>query len=579
MENKIVIYQVLPRLFSNTCPDCVPFGTIEQNGCGKLNHFTPKVLSEIKSLGITHIWYTGVIEHATQTDYSAWGIRPNNPYIVKGKAGSPYAISDYYDIAPDLAEDIPNRMKEFEALVERTHEAGLKVIMDFVPNHVAREYHSDSMPEGVEQLGAKDDKEKQFSPQNNFYYIPRQRFSPRFFIGQNTDNEYYEFPAKATGNDRFDAYPENHDWYETVKLNYGVDYLGWCQHHFDPIPDTWMKMRDILLFWSSKGIDGFRCDMVHMVPVDFWHWAIAQVKKQYPHIKFIAEIYEPSLYRPYIEWGGFDYLYDKVGLYDKLRAIQCCDVSAAQLSYCWQSLDGLSDNMLNFLENHDEQRFASMQYAGEASRVLPSLVVSSTISRAPMMIYFGQELGEKAADAEGFSGRDGRTTIFDYWSVPSVRTWYNNGKCTTTQLTPEQRALRKLYKQVLTLCNKEKAISRGDFFDLMYVNCDNPHFDPHHQYTYLRYTQNEILLIAVNFGSVAADISINIPQHALDMMNVGAGAYNATELLSGKSEEKYLHPGVPFTTPVNGYGAVMWKIKISQKTLRSERKKCAKQCE
>ena len=573
MENKIVIYQVLPRLFSNSCTDCVPFGTIEQNGCGKLNHFTPKVLSEIKSLGITHIWYTGVIEHATQTDYSAWGIRPNNPYIVKGKAGSPYAISDYYDIAPDLAEDIPNRMQEFEALVERTHQAGMKVIMDFVPNHVAREYHSDSMPEGVEQLGAHDDKEKQFSPDNNFYYIPRQRFSPRFFIGQSTDNEYYEFPARATGNDRFDAYPENHDWYETVKLNYGVDYLGWCTHHFDPIPDTWLKMRDILLFWSSKGIDGFRCDMVHMVPVDFWHWAIAQVKKQYPYIQFIAEIYEPSLYRPYIEWGGFDYLYDKVGLYDKLRAIQCCDVSAAQLSYCWQSLDGLSDHMLNFLENHDEQRFASMQYAGEASRVLPSLVVSATMSRAPMMIYFGQELGERAADAEGFSGRDGRTTIFDYWSVPSVRAWYNEGKCNTTKLSPEQRNLRKLYKQVLTLCNKEKTIAKGEFYDLMYVNFDNQHFDPHHQYAYLRYTHNEILLVVVNFGNMAADVAVNIPQHALDMMNVDAGMYDAVELLSGEKGEKYLHHALPFTTKVEGYGAAIWKIKNLQKTSRSKQKK------
>lgn len=573
MDYKIVIYQVLPRLFSNTRTDCVPFGTIEQNGCGKLNHFTPKVLNEIKSLGVTHIWYTGVIEHATQTDYSAYGIRPNNPYIVKGKAGSPYAISDYYDIAPDLAEDVPNRMQEFEALVERTHSAGLKVIMDFVPNHVAREYHSDSMPQGVEQLGANDDNEKHFSPTNNFYYNPRQRFSPRFFIGQNTPNEYYEFPAKATGNDHFDAYPGNNDWYETVKLNYGVDYLAWSQQHFDPIPDTWNKMRDILLFWSGKGVDGFRCDMVHMVPVDFWHWAIAQVKKQYPHIKFIAEIYEPALYRSYIEWGGFDYLYDKVGLYDKLRSIQCCDVSAAQLSYCWQSLDGLSDCMLNFLENHDEQRFASTQYAGDAMRVLPSLVVSSTISRAPMMIYFGQELGEKAADAEGFSGRDGRTTIFDYWSVPAVRAWYNNGKCNTTHLTAEQRALRKLYKQVLTLCNKEKAISHGSFFDLMYVNCDNPHFDPHRQYTYLRYTGREILLIAVNFGCNTAEVSINIPQHALDMMNIGAGVYVATELLGGEKAEKYLHPGVPFVTRLNGYGAVVWKIKISQKITSSARKK------
>lgn len=570
---KIVIYQVLPRLFSNTCTDCIPFGTIEQNGVGKFNHFTPKVLKEIKALGITHIWYTGVIEHATQTDYSAYGIRRNNPYIVKGKAGSPYAISDYYDVAPDLAENVAERMQEFEALVARTHKAGMKVIMDFVPNHVAREYYSDSMPPNTCQLGANDDKEKHFSPQNNFYYIPRQRFSPHFYIGQDTENEYNEFPAKATGNDRFDAFPCNSDWYETVKLNYGVDYLDWNRHHFDPIPDTWHKMLAILQFWASKGIDAFRCDMVHMVPVDFWHWAISQVKRTHPHIQFIAEIYEPSLYRPYIEWGGFDFLYDKVGLYDKLRAIECHDVSAAQLSYCWQAIDGINDHMLNFLENHDEQRFASIQYAGDASRVIPSLVVSSTMSRGPMMIYFGQELGEKASDAEGFSGRDGRTTIFDYWSVPSVRAWYNSGKCNTTKLSPEQKELRKLYRQVLTLCNKEKAIAQGAFFDLMYVNCDNPQFDPHRHYCYLRYVDNEIILVAVNFGCNASHISINIPPLALDMMNITAGEYNATELLGGAVATKHIHSTIPFTTEVKAHGAVMWKIKIPHKTSHCKQKK------
>ena len=568
MNQKIVIYQVLPRLFSNTCTHCIPFGSIEQNGVGKLNHFTPKVLREIKSLGATHIWYTGVVEHATQTQYVEYGIKPHNPYIVKGKAGSPYAICDYYDIAPDLAEDVPNRMQEFENLVERTHDAGMKVIMDFVPNHVAREYHSDAMPLGVEQLGANDDKEKHFDPQNNFYYIPRQRFSPRFFIGQNTDNEYNEFPARATGNDRFDAYPENYDWYETVKLNYGVDYLDWHREHFYPIPNTWYKMRDILLFWCSKGVDGFRCDMVHMVPVAFWHWAISQIKRDYPHIIFIAEIYEPALYRPYIEYGQFDYLYDKVGLYDKLREIECHDVSAAQLSYCWQSLDGISGNMLNFLENHDEQRFASQQYAGEASRVLPSLVVSATMSRAPMMIYFGQELGERALDAEGFSGRDGRTTIFDYWSVPTVRAWYNEGKCNTEKLTPEQCALREMYKKVLTLCNSEQAIAQGDFFDLMYVNFENAEFDPHSNYAYLRYTQDEILVIVVNFAMHSCDMAINIPQLALDMMRIDSATYEATELLSGTKEKKHLHRAIPFRTTVAAKGAVMWKINKTKKNIK-----------
>ena len=566
MQQKIIIYQVLPRLFSNICETCVPHGTIAQNGVGKLNDFTPKVLSEIKSLGITHIWYTGIIEHATQTDYSQYNIRPNNKYIVKGKAGSPYAISDYYDIDPDLATDVPNRMNEFEQLVARTHDAGMKVIIDFVPNHVAREYHSDQLPDGVANLGEYDNTEKQFDPNNNFYYIPRQRFSPHFYIGQESPDAYYEFPAKATGNDHFDAYPGINDWYETVKLNYGVDYLAWRQQHFDPIPDTWIKMRDILLFWCSKGIDAFRCDMVHMVPVEFWHWAIDIVKQKYPHIQFIAEIYDPGLYESYLNYGGFDFLYDKVGLYDKLRAILCNDVSAAQISYCWQALDGHIDRMLNFLENHDEQRFASVQYAGDASKVLPSLVVSSMMSKAPFMIYFGQELGEPANDAEGFSGKDGRTTIFDYWSVPTVRAWYNNGKCNITRLLPEQRSLRKLYKKVLTLCNKEKAISEGAFYDLMYVNFGHNHFDPHQQYAFLRYWRNEILVIIVNFGPYKTQVSTYIPQHAIDMMQIIPGRYMAIELLEKTHDEKDLQADTPFITEVDGYGAVIWKIKAAPKT-------------
>ncbi len=413
---------MIPRLFGNTCDSCVPDGDIATNGCGKMNDITPRVLNEIKALGVTHVWYTGVIEHAHATDYSAFGITPDNPAVVKGKAGSPYAISDYYDIDPDIAVDVPSRLKEFDELVERTHKAGMKVLIDFVPNHVARRYHSDVAPAGIEDLGQGDDTTKFFSPTNNFYYIPRQQFEPRFPI-----DGYKEFPAKASGNDCFNAFPDRNDWYETVKLNYGVDY-GDGSRHFDPIPPTWFKMLHILRYWASKGIDGFRCDMVFMVPVEFWQWAIPQVKEINPDLVFIAEIYDVGQYRDFLDRGHFDYLYDKVNLYDTLRAVQCWNHSAARITDCWQRIDGIGHRMLNFLENHDEQRFASEQYAGDAAKVLPSLVVSSMISNAPFMVYAGQEVGEKAEDAEGFSGRDGRTTIFDYWSIPSLRRWLNGGK-------------------------------------------------------------------------------------------------------------------------------------------------------
>lgn len=522
MTPKPIIYQLFPRLFTNYNDHCVPGGTLAQNGSGKLNAITPRILKAIKQMGITHVWYTGVIEHAHCSDYSAYGITPDNPHVVKGKAGSPYAIKDYYDIDPDIAENIPDRMAEFEALVKRTHAQEMKVIIDFVPNHVARHYESDAKPEGAPaDLGADDDTTKFFAHNNNFYYIPRQLFAPSVDMGIGRD-AYVEFPAKATGNDCFTAFPSVNDWYETAKLNYGIDY-GDGTRHFTPVPDTWMKMLHILLYWAGKGVDGFRCDMAHMVPLEFWQWAISMVKAEHPDIIFIAEIYDVNLYWSYIHIGGFDYLYDKVNLYDTLRAIQCHNVSAAKLTDCWQRIDGIQHRMLNFLENHDEQRFASAQYAGDADKALPSLVVSSTISNAPFMVYFGQELGEPASDAEGFSGNDGRTTIFDYWSVPTVRRWYNSGKADGGKSLPGEKNLRAMYARVLGLLNSQKALSHGEFFDLMYVNFNNPDFSPHSNYAYLRRHKDEVILIAVNFSDAPREQKINLPDLALGLYGITPG--------------------------------------------------------
>ena len=379
-QEKIIIYQLLPRLFGNTTTDCVSNGSIEKNGVGKLNDISPKALREIARLGCTHVWYTGVIEHATQTDYSRYGIASDNPHVVKGKAGSPYAIKDYYDIDPDLAVNVPDRMQEFEALIERTHQNKLKAIIDFVPNHVARQYRSDAKPDGIMDLGSRDNTAHAFDTHNNFYYIPGQEFSPHFDIGEGA-TRYNEFPAKATGNDCFSPSPGQNDWYETVKLNYGVDYLNCMKKNFDPIPDTWEKMRDILLFWAGKNIDGFRCDMAEMVPVEFWGWAIPQIKQQYPYLIFIAEVYNPCEYRNYLHNGHFDYLYDKVGLYDLLRNIVNGHASSLQISHCWQSLEGINTDMVNFLENHDEQRVASPQNAGDPFKAYPALIVSAMMNR------------------------------------------------------------------------------------------------------------------------------------------------------------------------------------------------------
>ncbi len=552
---KPIIYQLLPRLFGNQNDHCVACGTIEQNGCGKMAQVTSSALRAIKQLGATHVWYTGIIEHAHRPDYSAYGIARNNPHVIKGEAGSPYAITDYYDVDPDLAVDPARRMEEFEELVERTHAQGLKVIIDFVPNHVAREYHSDVAPRGVRDLGADDRTDMAFAPDNNFYYLPGQRFNPtNVYLG-----DYVEEPARASGNDCFTASPDRNDWFETVKLNYGVDYCGGRQCHFSPIPSTWHKMLHILRYWAAKGIDGFRCDMASMVPIEFWRWAIPQVKRQRPRICFIAEIYELHLYGAFID-AGFDYLYDKVNLYDTLRAVERGETWANRITDCWQRVDGMGSHLLNFLENHDEQRYASPFYAGRPDTVLPSLVVATMISTGPMMIYSGQELGESGTDAEGFSGYDGRTTIFDYWSLPTLRRWLAGGKPSTALLSPEEVALRNLYSRVLTLANAEPAIAAGEFFDLMYVNMDTPGVQPQHHYAFLRHHGDHTLLIAVNFGSEPAAMQINIPRHAFDYLGLREGEYPATELLTSRRQRKLLSSTIPFATHVGAHGAVVWRI-------------------
>lgn len=536
-DQKIVIYQVFTRLFGNDNKHCVKNGGLAQNGCGKMADFTTKALNEIKELGATHIWYTGIIEHATQTDYRRHNISPDHPAVVKGKAGSPYAIKDYYDVDPDLAKDVPGRMKEFEDLVKRTHQCGLKMIIDFVPNHVARQYHSDAQPDGTKQLGATDNTDYAFSPYNNFYYIPGQELRGLFDMKGSASEAYREFPAKATGNNRFDAYPNIDDWYETVKLNYGVDYPNGSGGHFQPVPDTWEKMTQILLFWAGKHIDAFRCDMAEMVPVEFWQWAIPQVKAQYPDILFIAEVYNPNEYKNYIFRGGFDYLYDKVGLYDTLRDIVCYNRSATDIARSWQSLDGIEKHMLNFLENHDEQRIASEFFAGNPRKALPALVVSACMNTNPMMIYFGQELGEPGMDSEGFSGRDGRTTIFDYWSVDTIRRWRNDGKFDGRLLTDEEQRLRGFYQRVLTLCNSETALRKGQFFDLTYANVGGWRFNEHRQYAFLRKYERELLLIVVNFDHVSAHVAVNIPSHAFSCLDIPQiDHYEAVDLLTGTRE-------------------------------------------
>lgn len=528
-KERMIVYQLFPRIFTNSNPAPSRFGSLEENGSGKLNDITPKVLESLRHLGINTLWLTGVIEHATKTDFSQFGIEKDHPAVVKGEAGSPYAIKDYYDVDPAIADDVPNRIKELQAAIDRIHSAGMKVIIDFVPNHTARNYHSDKAPEGVEDFGKNDDITKFFSPNNNYYYIPNQSFSPSIDL-ESPEGSYMEFPAKATGNDCFSAFCSEFDWYETAKLNYGHDY-GNHSDHFNPVPDTWKKMLHILEYWVSLGVDGFRCDMVFMVPLPFWHWVIPKMKKEWPNVFFIGEIYDVAQYRPFIEYGCFDYLYDKVNLYDTLVGIEKYNVSAAKLTDCWKTVDGLGNKMLNFLENHDEVRFASSEFAGNPERVVPYLIVSSMISKGPFMIYYGQELGERGEDNEGFAGLNHRTSIFDYWSLDTLRRWYAHGNCSDSGLLPNEKWLRDFYGKVLRMCNNQSSIREGEFFDLMYVNLQNPDFDPHSLFSWLRYDDDEALLIVCNFSREDKELKINIPVLAFEMAQLQEGPINCNDLL------------------------------------------------
>lgn len=559
-KERLIIYQMFPRVFSNTTAKPRPWGTLEENGSGKLNDLTPKALRSIKELGVNCIWLTGVIEHATKSDFSEFGIPKDNPNVVKGEAGSPYAIKDYYDIDPAIAVDVPNRMKEFENCVKRIHKEGMKVIIDFVPNHTARVYHSDCAPSGVKDFGADDDITMGFAHRNNYYYIPFQQFSPDFPLDAEGDTPYVEFPAKATGNDCFTAFCSHNDWYETVKLNYGHDYGDWSDH-FDPVPDTWIKMLAILRFWASKGIDGFRCDMCFMVPLPFWHWAIPQVKKDYKDVMFIGEIYDVAQYRPFLDYGCFDYLYDKVNLYDTLVDIEIHNHSAARLTGAWQTVDGIGDSMLNFLENHDEVRFGSRAYSGNPANVLPSLVTSAMISRGPFMIYYGQELGESAYDNEGFAGDNNRSTIFDYWSYDTIRRWWNKGRPSLKNLTAQEKWLRGMYQKVLTMCNSEPALREGNFFDLMYVNLRHEGFNPHSHFAFLRYTNESVLLIIVNFDNHESDVDVMIPMLAFEMAGLPESYTVADDLLCGRSAFLKLIPDKSVRVHLNPKDAVVLRVK------------------
>ncbi len=561
-NHKLIIYQLLPRLFGNTNTTNKIYGSVEENGIGKLNDISPKALQAIGQMGFSHVWYTGVIEHATMTDHSAYGIKQDDPDVVKGRAGSPYAIKDYYDIAPDLAVDVPNRINEFQQLVQRTHEAGLMVIIDFVPNHVARTYASDARPNGVSDFGEDDDVSIACGMENDFYYMPGQHFQvpegydpggPEF-KSPLKDGKFDEFPAKATGNDVFNAAPSINDWFETIKLNYGVYYLDGHKNYFGHVPPLWHKMHHILTYWAEMGVDGFRCDMIEMVPVEFWAWIIPKLKVTHPDLIFIGEAYDKNQYGNYIRTGCFDYLYDKVGLYEAVRKLTCNEqgASAWDINAVWNThTRGIDEHMLRFMENHDEQRIASRFFAGDPWLAVPGMIVSATLSKGPVMIYSGQEVGEPAVGECGFSGDDGRTTIFDYWGVPEHQKWVNNDSFDGGQLSASQQQLGEFYATLLNVTKNNEALSAGEFYELMVANEGQPWFDTR-VYVYLRYTAAQRVLAVVNFNRTDKDVLVQMPHDLINKFGL-SGEVVFTDLLHGsKFSTQDIYAGIPLTVKSSG---------------------------
>lgn len=562
-DGKIVVYQVFTRLFGNQNTTNKSWGTIEENGVGKFADFTDTALKEIKDLGVTHIWYTGIPHHALVNDYTKYGISNDDPDVVKGRAGSPYAVKDYYNVNPDLATDPAKRLEEFEALIARTHKHQMKVIIDIVPNHIARKYEGKTNPKGVKDFGADDDVTVEYHRENNFYYIPNQPFKVPFDANYKplggekhplADGLFDENPAKWTGNGSRLAQPDINDWYETVKINYGIkpdgskdfdllpadfaskDYKA----HFDfwkdkKVPNSWIKFRDICLYWTAKGVDGFRYDMAEMVPYEFWSYLNSSIKMKNPKAFLLAEIYNPAAYRDYIKFGKMDYLYDKVELYDTLKNIIQGRGNTKNIAAIHNGLLDIEHHMLHFLENHDEQRIASPEFAGDARKALPAMVLSTTISSSPTMIYFGQEVGEPGAQNAGF-GTASRTSIFDYIGVPHHQRWMNNGKFDGGQLSKEESSLRDYYKRLLNFAIKSKALM-GKYEDIHHYNLSNNDTYDSGLYSFVRYNDSEKLIIVNNFNQKTLSlVNLKLPKELISKWQIKDGSYKLDEQLFNQAK-------------------------------------------
>ncbi len=530
------IYQLLVRTFGNKNVTRKPSGTMEENGCGKFADIDDTVLRSLKEMGFTHLWLTGVLEQASTTDYPHRSA--DHPALVKGRAGSPYAVRDFFDVSPDYAIDPLHRLDEFDALVSRCHSHQLRVLIDFIPNHVARSYESDVRPEL--DFGIDDDKLVFFHRDNHFFYL--QKFhpgdGPPLVLPQREHVEpYQEWHGRVSGNNVVHWNPGISDWYETAKINYGHDFTtGRDTSHLpasdailEHVPRTWRWMDEVIAWWQARGIDGFRVDMAHLIPMEFWSWLLRRARLRKNDVFFVAEAYDNDPAKlteghvlDALLQAGFDAVYDDpaydllMGLYDEGK--WCNDLDT--LIFTGERFH----RSLRYGENHDEVRLANPHEWGGVGMAVgrPVCAALFAMGRGPMMIYHGQEVGEDAVGNSGFTGENARTTIFDYWSLLSLGAWMNGGRCDGGGLTSEQSELRKWYGSLLRLM-AEPAFERGGFYGLNFANRDNPHFgriqgetvSGHWLYAFLRHDQGsgQVFLVVVNFHphENMSDVRIRIP--------------------------------------------------------------------
>ena len=481
-----VIYQLFVRHFGNTNETRKPNGTLAENGVGKFADINDAALDSLRDFGITHVWLTGVLQQATRTDYAAIGQPADDPDICKGRAGSPYAIKDCFDVCPDYALDPAKRIDEFKALVRRCHAHGLKVLIDFVPNHVSRAYASEVRPDL--SFGAQDDRAKFFATDNNFFYL--QSGTPPLRLpttGQPDCDGLFDAErefGRVTGNNTATWTPKSGDWYETVKLNYGWNYADGRppRDAFKTIPRTWTMMDAVLAHWQALGVDGFRCDMAHMIPMAFWKYAIDRARTRQGDALFLAEAYDSDPAKltdanalDALLESGFDAVYDDPS-YDLLKEIYDGPKWAGDLDTLIANSPRFHHS-LRYAENHDEVRLANpKQWRGAGLNAgRPVSAILFALGRGPIMLYNGQEVGEPALGAEGYGGDDARTTIFDYWSLPELVKWTNGHRYDGANLRAEQKALRQFYAALLQ-ATRDPVFQNGETIPLTKFNEKNARF-------------------------------------------------------------------------------------------------------